>query len=339
MCHELRRASAWLRGLALACIAVSGLVAIVGSGGGSLGFPSCGPPICSDGPPPPPPPSASIQPPYITALVGTPVTLTVEASNFTGSLSYQWQRSPDGGSTFVDIPGATGMAYTLASVNVGDDAALFAVTVRGSNGTQSSAAGRLTVSAIPGIVFEDGEFVAADWLVSPVADPGQVPFVHTEEQVTTGGNPGAFRKMVYQVPAGAGWARLFYASRSAVYDPASQGAIRVIDYAEDCKALHSSETAFMQSSLVIEQGGRRYLSNSHSICVATSWSAVTSRASLAVSDFRPFDGPACNAGESCPDFSAVALPLRFGYWRIAYGSQGESIAHGIDNWKVTVWPR
>ena len=44
-------------------------------------------------------------------------------------------------------------------------------------------------------------------------------------------------------------------------------------------------------------------------------------------------------GETCPDFSASAAPMRFGYWRISFGGPGGSIAHGIDNWKVTVWKR
>jgi hypothetical protein len=29
--------------------------------------------------------------------------------------------------------------------------------------------------------------------------------------------------------------------------------------------------------------------------------------------------------------------MRFGYWRISYGVQGDVVAHGIDNWQVTVW--
>jgi hypothetical protein len=31
--------------------------------------------------------------------------------------------------------------------------------------------------------------------------------------------------------------------------------------------------------------------------------------------------------------------MRFGYWRISYGMPGDTVAHGIDNWKVTVWRR
>jgi len=103
--------------------------------------------------------------------------------------------------------------------------------------------------------------------------------------------------------------------------------------------LQSSQTTNTVSNLVIEQGGRRYLSNTNRDCVLPTWSAVASRASLGVADFRLFDGPACNAGQSCPDFSASALPMHFGYWRIVFGAPGDSIAHGIDNWKVTVWRR
>ena len=31
--------------------------------------------------------------------------------------------------------------------------------------------------------------------------------------------------------------------------------------------------------------------------------------------------------------------MRFGYWRIVFAAPGQSAAHGIDNWKVTVWKR
>ena len=31
--------------------------------------------------------------------------------------------------------------------------------------------------------------------------------------------------------------------------------------------------------------------------------------------------------------------MHFGFRRISYGVPGDAIAHGIDNWKVTVWRR
>jgi hypothetical protein len=213
------------------------------------------------------------------------------------------------------------------------------VRVMANNVFAVRAFGHLAVSASPGLVFQDGEFQPADWIASPVVDPGSAPPVVSDERITAGGNPGAYRKMTFQVPQGAGSARVFYALRSATYDAQTQGAIYVIDYAEDCMALQPSATGMTASNLLIEQAGRRYLSNTMDSCVLQSWSGVASRASLKAADFRLFDGPACAPGESCPDFSANALPMRFGYWRIVYGLAGDSIAHGIDNWNVTVWRR
>jgi hypothetical protein len=31
--------------------------------------------------------------------------------------------------------------------------------------------------------------------------------------------------------------------------------------------------------------------------------------------------------------------MRFGYWRSVPGQAAQAVAHGIDNWKVTVWKR
>ena len=91
--------------------------------------------------------------------------------------------------------------------------------------------------------------------------------------------------------------------------------------------------------MTIEQGARRYLWNVPESCTRGSWTAAMGRASLVASDFSLVDGPACGAGERCPDFSVNAAPLRFGYRRLAYGVGGDTIVHGIDNWRVTVWRR
>lgn len=339
MLRELRFPPSWIHGLALACTCMLGLVAIVGSGGGALGFPPCTESWCYNGPPLPPPPEASIQPPHITALVGTTATFTAETANLAGNLSYQWRRSSDGGRTYVDVAGATGTSLSLTGVNLGDDGAEFQVSVRSDNGVRVQAVSTLAVSATPGVVFEDGEFLPADWSVSPLVDPGLPPFVHSEERIASGGNPGAFRRMDFQVPQGAGAARVSYWSRSASYDPAAQGAIRFIDHSEDCIALQGSETTYTESTLLIEQGARRYLSDQYvtPYCVQQTWRAATTRSSLTAQNFVLFDGPACPTGEPCPDFSASGLALRFGYRRLSFGMPGDAVAHGIDNWKVTVW--
>jgi|SRR5450755_499501 len=330
---------AWSQKVALAGVWALGLIAIVGSGGGSPGLPSDCPPglDCSA---PPPAPTANVQPPYVTALVGTPVTYSAETSNVSGGLTYQWSRSSDGGATYADIAGATGKTYSLAGANLGDDGAIFQVVVRASNAVVR-AVSHLVVSATPGVVYEDGEFQAADWLATPLAGSNGIAPAHTEERVATGGNPGAYRKMVFQIPQQTGGARVVYTSLLATYDPQAQGAIFVIDYSEDGISLQANDLTYTQSAMLLEQGGRRYIANGRGDVpiIPTSWSAVESSSSLRAQDFNLIDGPACQTSESCPDFSAQGLPMRFGYWRISLGMPGDSIAHGIDNWKVTVWKR
>lgn len=325
----------WLRALALAGLTLLGLLGIVGSGGG---FPPCDASFCNTGPPPPMP-TARVEPAYVTALVGTPVTYTVSTTNVSGSLSYQWLRRSAGSSGYVEIPGATGASYSLPGVNLADDGARLLAVVQSNSGAIVQAVGHLAVSATPGLVFQDGEFLAQDWLASVVVDPAPagMPAVVTQ-RLPTGGNPAAFQRMSFQVPTGTGSVRVFYTS-PAGYDPSLQGGIYVIDYSEDCLSLQPSISTYTESALVIEQDGRRFLSNTPSDCQRTQWGGTAGRASLTAADFRQFDGPACAAGASCPDYSASAPPMRFGYWRISFGLSGDVIAHGIDNWRVTVWRR
>jgi hypothetical protein len=333
---ELLRAG--LRGLGLSAVVALGLAAIVGSGGGgALGFPPCTGPFCDSGPLPPPAATAMVEPPFLTVLVGASASFTAQVANFDGAVTYQWRRSNDGGNSYLDIAGATGPSYTLANANLADDRTVFQVAVRSSNGSPLLASGRLAVSRVPGLVFSDGEFLGANWLGAAV--DGATPVTHSAERLSAGGNPGAYRRMVFQVPPGAGSARVFYSALSAVYQPQLQGAVYLIDYSEDCIALPGSEQTYSSSTLSLEQAGRRYLANIDHSCTLPSWNAGARRASLAAADFRLFDGPACGAGEACPNFGANAPPMRFGHWRIGFGTPGATVAHGIDNWKVTVWPR
>lgn len=323
------------RCLFLIGIATAGVLSLVGSGGGiSIGFPPCPSDLCP--PTPPPLPSASVNPQRVTAQVGTGVSFTVVPVNFTGTLTYQWRRAPDG-VNFSDIVGATSATLTLPSVNLADDHTSFQVGVRSSNGGLVFATALLAVSASPGIVFADGEMQPGEWVA--LADSGQAAFTYADERVASGGNTGAWRRMSFTIPLNSGSARLAYARPAAVYDPAASGAIYVIDYAEDCINLSGSDLLYAEGGLVIEQGTRRYVWNTSSACVPSSWTAAVGRNSLAARDFALVAGPACGAGESCPDFTASGAPLRFGYRRIAFGTQNNIVVHGIDNWRVTIWRR
>lgn len=317
-----------------------GIAAIVGSGGGSPGFPPCGPPLCSVGPVSPIP-IVRLAPADVTAAVGTPATFVAEVENVDAP-SYQWRRSDDGGTTYTDLPGATGSRLTLPAVNLGDQAARLLVRVSSGGALQAQASGRLHVSSTPGVVHADGEFLPADWVYSPVFGPAPAPAASSAERVAAGGNPGAWLRLQVQLPAGAGSARLSFMSTGAVYDPRQQGAIAAIDYAEDCSAVLPSDTSFTDSWLALEQAGRHYVANARAgspLCVRAGWYAVARLGRLVEQDFTFVAGTACAAGESCLDFSATAPTLRFGFARQSYAMPGQTVPHGIDNWKVTVWRR
>jgi len=330
----------WWRGLLLAGIVALGLASIVGSGSGGDCVLVPGP---CPGDFPNEPATPTIDPPRITVQVGGTAVLSARSSGITNP-GYQWWRAPKGGAPAAII-GATGATYTLTGANLTDDGATYTVNVRGGfDGRQvalDSAPARLAVSSMPGVVFQDGEFAPADWSVAALSEPALNGPTHVEEQATSGGNPGAFRKTTIVLPAGPGRLYLFNAFQPGSYDPATQGAIYVIDFTQDCMALPG--TLGVVPTLLIEQDGRRYIAGGPTLCGASSWSnTVLIPGSFEVADFVRVDGPGCAVGESCPNFTATGTPIRFGYANSNEGLAGFAGASGglgVDNWKVTVWRR
>jgi glucose/arabinose dehydrogenase len=108
------------------------------------------------------PPSITTHPANQTVAAGQSATFSVNA---TGSdLAYQWQRNN------VNIPGATGAAYTLSNAQPGDSGALFRVIVTNPGGAATSDAALLTVvanqppaasitSPAAGVLFSAGDTV------------------------------------------------------------------------------------------------------------------------------------------------------------------------------------
>jgi len=181
----------------------------------------------------------------------------------------------------------------------------------------------------------------SDWIIAARADPVLNGPTHSERQAASGGNPDAFQEMTSAMSAGPSTLRVFYTMPSATYSPASQGAIYLIDFSEDCIALSVDTSNYVAASnLLIEQGGRRYMAAGNSYCSSPTWSEMPRRSSLGVTDFVQVDGPVCGDGDSCPDFSTGGKPLRFGFVRdaaVPARFAAGTIVHGIDNWKVTVW--
>lgn len=138
--------------------------------------------------------------------------------------------------------------------------------------------------------------------------------------------------------------RIFHFPLKATYDPAAQGAIYTLDLAKDC--IRSGIYEPLANDAVnawpmFQQSGRTYVPRGWGAACAYGW--VAQRVSSRLGDeFELLSGPPWAPGERCPDFSAGAAPLRFGFVTdvtLAASSPGGALTQGIDNWNVTVWRR
>lgn len=94
------------------------------------------------------PPQITRQPADATVLQPNPATFSVVALG-TPPFAYQWQRSNDGGTTFVDIAGATSAMHTTGATSAAtDDGDRYRVLVGNLEGTTTSQSARLTVTAV-----------------------------------------------------------------------------------------------------------------------------------------------------------------------------------------------
>ena len=191
------------------------------------------------------------------------------------------------------------------------------------------------------VVFEDGDFLESDWVVTSLPSPAEGVPTFSQARVATGGNPGAFLSETYNIPATIGQVLIFHSKVSADYHPTSQGAIHLIEFTMQCKS--ATPLTWVTFGPLFEQGGRRFAAEDPRrfgtgvYCGANDW-----RSSGGLMSALLVAGSACGAGESCPDFSASAAPLRFGFMvverSIVPGATLRAV-NGYDNWKVSVWRR
>ena len=240
------------RVLTHATIAALGVLTIVGSGGGAIGFPDID--YGGSGGSIPHSPYVQVFPLRPTVQAGTIVLFETTVISATPPLSYQWRRNG------VDITGATGPTYTLGGAQLGDDGTQFTVVVSAANGVTTGGV-VLLVSPLPGVVFQDADFPVSNWTVTATAQPTQNGPTHAESQASDGGNPDPYRSITYQMTPGPSSLHLDHFAVAATYDPGTQGAIYTIDVAEQCSrrsfSSASTFTGLMQSPM-FEQAGRTY---------------------------------------------------------------------------------
>lgn len=331
-------------------IAIAGVATILASTGGGSSGPSCafiipgapctpggGDPI---GPPLPPAPSVSITPTYRVVQAGMPVSFEARAANLDHP-TYRWCRAPSLGGNCVPLPDATGSSYTIPSTGMADDGAWFRVEATGTQGTATSGFSALYVSPLPPVVFEDGEFLESDWVVTSSPGPAESAPSFTLSRQATGGNPGAFLSETYNIPGTTGTRVIFHEKSSANYHPSSEGAIHLVEFTIQCRS--PVPLTWVTYGLVFEQGGRRFATEDPRVfrggtyCPANTW-----RTTGGLVYPQLVAGPPCGSGESCPDFSASAPALVFGLMvveRSMGGGVPTQVTNNYDNWKVSVWRR
>jgi alpha-tubulin suppressor-like RCC1 family protein len=99
-------------------------------------------------PPAPVAPQVTQPPQSITVTEPAAASFTAAASG-SPAPSVQWQLSIDGGATWSNIAGATGLSYTTAATTVADNGKRFRAVFTNSAGSATSTAAQLTVNAPP----------------------------------------------------------------------------------------------------------------------------------------------------------------------------------------------
>ena len=319
-------------------IAVAGMAAIAGSGGGAW-WPPCAPEICQKYV------WVDVEPPRHTAQVGQAVTFRAAESGTVSVQQYQWCRYAPGASTCTPIPGATGPTLTIQNVNLSDDQARYEVTGSGQQSSHTDS-GQLLVSTAPAVVFQDGEFLEASWAWSGFVGfaQGTPSSALRVTRPTVGGNPGAYRAIEYGPLSSVDRMFATHIAQAATYDPGQLGAIYSIDFRAECRGL-SGDGVRMSVRPLLRQGARTYAGDFvyEQECGAPGWNFDSGRGSMVASNFdQILNGPPCGAGETCPDFSAAGAPITFGMYTVNdYVDPGPTgiASQGVDNWRVGVWRR
>jgi hypothetical protein len=203
----------------------------------------------------------------------------------------------------------------------------------------------LLVSPLPPLVFEDGDFFVAAWTASAAPSPAQNGPTYVVAQALDGGDPGAHRRISNQMIAGASALQVDHLSAASVYEPRTQGAIYTIGVASDCIEASRSAGVVPQgtpfAAPMFAQAGRTYRPREWYGYCRASWQGDNT-GNRTADGFIQDSGPPCGPTEACPDFSATAPTLRFGftsYVATAPGSTAGTIVLGVDNWRATIWRR
>ncbi|MBN1781218.1 hypothetical protein JW948_08850 [bacterium] len=161
------------------------------------------------------------------------------------------------------------------------------------------------------VIISDTEFNLSDWSVE---ENGAYGTSQTFQRETAGGNPGAYLLMHHIIPQEAsgnlGFIEVSCLYEAQSYDPAVEGAIDHIDYAEDL-IVRTDFDGFRRSYPMIVQDGTRYICNAF----VSSWMESNTWLSRSLNTLWADYFESDDGNNNHPDFSGSGKEMHFGFWR------------------------
>lgn len=202
--------------------------------------------------------------------------------------------------------------------------------------------GLMPVGADAGvIVFSDGTFNSADWVVDAFENANGGSAAVSQELL--GGNPGAFYHIVNTVSPGAVGSTIYglYLKPTASYSPSTQGAIINGTLSIDTQMFsgfglgEATRTLLQQDGELFVRIGNRIDANNVGSWVTKGQSFVANEFQL-ISETTP--GVLVIDPTQHPDFSKTGSTIVFGFSSAnsTTGTTGYTIDGGYDNWQITL---
>ena len=183
------------------------------------------------------------------------------------------------------------------------------------------------------IVISDTEYDLNNWEITVrTLSPGNT---QSYVQESTGGNPGSFLKMTYELSMANNPSEVYvtYRYKADYFVPTTQGAINSVTGAEDLKKL-SGNYPFVTSYPLIFQGGNIFFASDFQSS-DPGW--ISFSRNMTETNYYNL----ANQQPNNPDFSANGDTIWFGFARRAKAFDppvNYSITHGSDNFSVTIYP-
>lgn len=281
--------------------------------------------------------SLAFDPSQITVAQGQVAQTTLRATNFAFD-TRQIKLEIFGHETRIIRPVQSVTNNMLVRFDTGGAAPLalgtYTITAKSGSDPEKTATWNVQVVAPQGNkFFTDNTFVQADWTVHEDFLSGGA--THSESQMNTGGDPGAYRHMLHTMPSDSQirTAHIYKEGLAAGrFNPPTDGAVSKIDFSESrIQVNRPFFSAAIGSQAAIWQNGKIY-SAAFDTFTSLGWTQREAKG-LVAANFSAKDG-------THPDFSAAGAPMWFGYQRTngnQPGGVGIVYSHGIDNWAVTVY--